>query len=240
MPVMRLQRALARAGVASRRKAEDLIVAGRVAVNGTAATLGQSVDASTDLIEVDGQRVQLGTQHQWLALNKPAGVLSSASDQRGRRTVFDLLPNRIPGLTYVGRLDYLTEGLLLLTTDGEAVHKLTHPSSEVERVYQVSALGDGRMAAAALRRGVELGGDVVTPRAVQTTRAGRGRWTLDVALTEGKNREVRMLCEAVGLEIDRLVRTRFGPIELGSLASGKVRQLSERERDAIDKITGSK
>ena len=233
MPLMRLQRALARAGIASRRKAEDLIVAGRVSVNGAAATLGQSVDAAADLIEVDGRRVKLSTHHTWLALNKPAGVLTSASDQRGRRTVFDLLTDKPPGLTYVGRLDYLTEGLLLLTTDGAAVHKLTHPSSGIERVYEVSVMGDGREAAAAMRRGVELEEGIMRPREVKAAHTARGRWTLEVTLAEGRNREVRRLCEAVGLEVDRLVRTRFGPISLGSLASGQVRRLNDRELQAI-------
>ena len=238
MPVMRLQRALARAGVASRRKAEELIQAGRISVNGSAATLGQSVDPDSDVIEMDGRRVGSATpeEHTWLVLNKPAGVLTSATPQRGRKTVFDLIPPaaRAPGLTYVGRLDYLTEGLLLLTTDGEAVHRLTHPKSGIERVYLVDVSGDGRAAAAAMRRGVEI--DEIGFTRVRDVRAehrSRGRWTLEITVAEGKNREIRRLCEAVGLEIERLVRTRFGPATLGKLAPGQFRKLTRAEQDSL-------
>jgi 23S rRNA pseudouridine2605 synthase len=237
MSVMRLQRAMARAGVASRRKAEELILAGRVTVNGTRASIGQSVDLKSDLILVDGKRVEPGGSHQWLAMNKPAGVLTSASDARGRRTVFDLIERRPPGLTYVGRLDYLTEGLLLFTTDGDAVHKLTHPSSEIERVYQVEVTGDGRTGAAMMRRGVELDEGIIRVRDVTAEHLARGRWMLEITLAEGKNREVRRLCEAAGLVVERLLRTTFGPISLGELPSGKTRPLSQREVAAIESIT---
>jgi 23S rRNA pseudouridine2605 synthase len=233
MPRMRLQRALARAGVASRRKAEELIAAGRVTVNGRLATIGESVDTKTDVVAVDGSSIgSPAEKHTWLALNKPRGVLTAARDQRGRKTVFDLLPAslRLPGLTYVGRLDYLTEGLLLLTTDGAAVHALTHPSNEVERVYLVDVRGNGRSAAAAMRRGVEVPGlGVVRPRGVTATRMDGGLWRLEVVVVEGRNREVRRLCEAVGLNVERLVRVRFGEVTLGNLAPGAVRQLTERE-----------
>ncbi|HET7373906.1 MAG TPA: pseudouridine synthase, partial [Gemmatimonadaceae bacterium] len=129
---MRIQRALARAGIASRRKAEELIVAGRVRVNGDLAHTGQVVDPARVEIVVDGKPLESPRAAEWIMLNKPSGVMTTRSDPEGRRTVFDLVPN-IPGLTYVGRLDYLTEGLLLLTTDGGAAHRLSHPSSEVER-----------------------------------------------------------------------------------------------------------
>ncbi|MGH7530298.1 MAG: pseudouridine synthase, partial [Gemmatimonadales bacterium] len=134
MSLMRLQRALARAGVASRRKAEDLIRAGRVRVDGRVATIGASVDPGAQRITVDGRAVRLGTRTLWLALNKPVGYVVSRGDPEGRRTVFDLLPN-VPGLTYVGRLDVMTSGLLLLTTDGGAAHRLTHPRFAVPRSY---------------------------------------------------------------------------------------------------------
>src|SRR5690349_20709413 len=131
---MRIQRALARAGVASRRKAEELVAAGRVRVNGVVANTGQAVDPEHDEITVDGNRIAAPRTLEWIVLNKPAGVMTTRSDPDGRKTVFDFVPN-VAGLTYVGRLDFLTEGVLLLTTDGKMAHRLSHPSSEVQRTY---------------------------------------------------------------------------------------------------------
>jgi 23S rRNA pseudouridine2605 synthase len=232
---MRIQRALARAGILSRRKAEELVANGRVTVNGQPAQVGQSVDPDQDVIKVDGERIGAPAPTEWFVLHKPAGVITSRHDPEGRKTVFDLVPAR-PGLTYVGRLDFLTEGVLLLTTDGAAAHRLTHPSREVERTYIASVLGEGDMAVEEMRHGVELEDGVVRPRKVTAAKVGRGRWDLTITIAEGRNREVRRLCEAVGLEVDRLVRVKFGPIELGDLAAGKVRSLTKQERAALDKI----
>ena len=236
---MRIQRALARAGVASRRHAEELVAAGRVAVNGDVARIGQSVDPERDQITVDGRRVATIASTQratWLVLNKPAGVMTTKSDPQGRRTVFELVP-ATPGLTYVGRLDYLTEGVLLLTTDGEAAHRLTHPSGELERVYVASVRGDAEGAARAARTGVELDDGVVRPRAVATRSVGRGRWEMEITITEGRTHEIRRLCDALGLEVDRLVRIRFGPVVLGRLPPGNARQLTPQEARAIRDLT---
>jgi 23S rRNA pseudouridine2605 synthase len=232
---MRIQRALARAGILSRRKAEELVANGRVTVNGQPAQVGQSVDTDADVIKVDGERIGAPAPTEWFVLHKPAGVITSRHDPEGRRTVFDLVPAR-PGLTYVGRLDFLTEGVLLLTTDGAAAHRLTHPSREVERTYVASVLGEGDLAAEEMRHGVELEDGVVRPRKVTPEKVGRGRWDLTITIAEGRNREVRRLCEALGLEVDRLVRVKFGPVELGELASGKVRSLTKPERAALDKL----
>ncbi|MEO6877777.1 MAG: pseudouridine synthase, partial [Gemmatimonadaceae bacterium] len=185
---MRIQRALARAGIASRRKAEELITAGRVRVNGEVAHTGQAVDPSRDIILVDGKQISTVPEvAEWILLNKPAGVMTTKSDPDGRKTVFQLVP-AIPGLTYVGRLDFLTEGLLLLTTDGEAAHRLSHPSSEVERTYVATVLGKGDEAAEAAQDGVELDDGPVHPRKVQARRLGRDRWEFEVTITEGRKR----------------------------------------------------
>ena len=232
---MRIQRALARAGILSRRKAEELVSNGRVTVNGVTAQVGQTVNPDTDVIKVDGERISAPSPLEWFVLHKPAGVITSKHDPEGRTTVFDLVPAR-PGLTYVGRLDFLTEGVLLLTTDGSAAHRLTHPSHEVERTYVASVLGEGDYAAEALREGVELDDGVVKPKKVTPVKVGRGRWDLTITIAEGRNREVRRMCEAVGLEVDRLVRVKFGPVELGDLAAGKVRSLTKPEKAALDKL----
>ena len=232
---MRIQRALARAGVLSRRKAEELVSNGRVTVNGVLAQVGQTVDPERDVIKVDGEKIGAPSPLEWFVLHKPAGVITSRNDPEGRRTVFDLVP-KTPGLTYVGRLDFLTEGVLLLTTDGAAAHRLTHPSHEIERTYVASVLGEGDMAAEEARHGVQLEDGIVRPKRISAQKLGRGRWELTITIAEGRNREVRRLCEAVGLEVDRLVRVKFGPVELGDLASGKVRSLTKQERLALDKL----
>lgn len=230
---MRIQRALARAGVASRRRAEELIAAGRVSVNGQPARVGQSVVPGVDRILVDGRPVAAPREATWVLLHKPAGVMTTKSDPRGRQTVFDLVPPA-PGLVYVGRLDYLTEGVLLLTTDGTAAHALTHPSREIERTYVATVRGDAAAAVRAARRGVALEDGVVMPKHVAARRTAGGRWEFEVTITEGRKREVRRMCQALGLNVERLVRTRFGPIELGTLPSGQMRPLTPAERAAID------
>jgi 23S rRNA pseudouridine2605 synthase len=232
---MRIQRALARAGVLSRRKAEELVANGRVTVNGAPAKIGQTVDPGHDVIAVDGERIQAPAPLEWFVLHKPAGVITSRRDPEGRRTVFDLVPKR-PGLTYVGRLDYLTEGVLLLTTDGAAAHRLTHPSRQLERTYVASVMGDGEAAVEQARYGVELEDGLVKPKRVRGEKIGRGRWELTITIAEGKNREIRRFCEALGLQVDRLVRVKFGPVELGDLAVGKVRSLTRAELKALEKM----
>ena len=232
---MRLQRALARAGIASRRASEELISAGRVTVNGTVAHIGQVVDPGRDEIRVDGKRVQPSAEHTWILLHKPSGVMTTRSDPEGRQTVFDLV-KQVPGLTYVGRLDYLTEGALLLTTDGVASNTLTHPRYEVEREYVAIVTGDVESAVAEARRGVELEDGVVLPADVSARRIGGGRSEFRVTISEGRRHEVRRLCKALGLTIERLIRVRYGPVELGDLAVGRSRPLSPREITAIESL----
>ena len=232
---MRIQRALARAGVASRRKAEELVAEGRVLVNGEVAQTGQVVDPARDRITVDGLLLDRPKTVTWIVLHKPAGYLTTRSDPEGRPTVFDLVPNT-PGLTYVGRLDFMTEGVLLLTTDGEAAHRLTHPSGGIERTYEATVRGNASAAARRAMRGVELEDGPVQPVSAQATPLGNRRSAFEIVLTEGRTREVRRLCEALGLQVERLVRTHYGPVALGDLEPGKHRELSSRERQRLKSL----
>lgn len=225
---MRLQRFLARAGVTSRRQAETLITEGKVTVNGMVATLGSSVEPQTDVVLVDGQRVRMSETVTWLVLNKPAGVVTTRTDPEGRETVFDLVPN-VAGLTYVGRLDYMTDGVLVMTSDGRAAHLLTHPSREMTRTYEAVVQGAAMEALDQLQAGVELDDGMVYVDAAHVDKLGRSRWLLTLTLHEGRNREVRRLCESVGLSVEKLTRVKFGPVGLGDLSPGKWRPLSAIE-----------
>lgn len=232
MSEMRLQRALARAGIASRRAAETLITDGKVRVDGQVATLGQKVDPERQRITVSGRAVKL-QERRWLAFHKPLGVVTTASDEEGRRTVLDMIPNHA-GLTYVGRLDVMTTGLLLLTTDGEAVHRLTHPRYRIPRHY--TALVHGRPTAEvsqAVRQQVVVDGRAVTPSEVRVRPGTAGRSIIDVTLAEGRNRIVRRWCEAMNLKVERLARLSYGPVRLGDLAVGRYRPLTPKEEAAL-------
>ncbi|MBC8087273.1 MAG: rRNA pseudouridine synthase [Phycisphaerae bacterium] len=231
---MRVQRAVARAGLASRREADRLVAEGRIRVNGQVAVIGQVIDPATDVITLDGAPVaRVTTTNRWIVLNKPAGVMTTRKDPEGRQTVFDLVED-VPGLTYVGRLDFMTEGVLLLTTDGTAAHALTHPSGEVERTYVATVRGDATSAVKAARRGVELDDGVVMPSEVSAMPLGNRRWAFEVTIAEGRTHEIRRLCDALGLEVERLVRTKFGPVRLGDLPVGMSRALSPRERSLLE------
>lgn len=238
MSLMRLQRAMARAGVASRRKAEDLIKAGRVRVDGQPATIGMSVDPDAQRITVDGRAVRAPARTTWLALNKPLGYVVSRSDPEGRRTVFDLLP-KVPGLTYVGRLDVMTSGLLLLTTDGAAAHRLMHPRYEVPRTYWIGVHGaDAAAVRAALAQRIVIDG---RPVRVVESRVRPVSRSLEVELTlaEGRQRIVRRVAEALGLKVEWLHRVAYGPVRLGRLAEGKWRELTRQEIEAIERRHGA-
>ena len=239
MSLMRLQRALARAGVASRRKAEDLIRAARVRVDGQVATLGSSVDPDSQRITVDGQVVRTATHTTWIALNKPIGYVVSRSDPEGRRTVFGLLPN-VPGLTYVGRLDVMTSGLLLLTTDGGAAHRLMHPRYAVPRTYWLGVHGaDAAEIRAALARRIVIDGRAVHVVESRVRPAGKSV-EIDLTLAEGRQRIVRRMAEALGLKVEWLHRVAYGPVRLGKLPEGKWRELTRAEIGAIDRLHGTR
>ena len=233
MSAMRLQRALARAGIASRREAEELIRKGLVRVNGSVAEIGMSVDPVADVVEVGGRRVK-PIAASWIALHKPVGYLATKRDEQGRPTIFDLVPS-IPGLTYVGRLDINTSGLLLMTTDGSAVNRLTHPRYAAERSYLVQVRGaSAREIRRALAAPIVIDGSavrIVSSQVRQNKNAMSCAITL--VLSEGRNRIVRRTCEALGLSVERLVRLSHGPIQLGDLPSGSWRYLTGSELDAI-------
>jgi len=234
---MRLQRALARAGVASRRAAEQLIEDGRVRVDGKRATLGMKVDPDRQRITVGNRTVKVKAR-RWLAFHKPLGVVTTAKDEEGRRTVLDFIPDP-SALTYVGRLDVMTTGLLLLTTDGEAVHRLTHPRFHIPRRY--TALVHGRSTgeiAEAVRQRVVVDGRPVAPSQVRVRPGSEGRSILDVTLEEGRNRIVRRWCEAMGLKVERLARLSYGPVRLGDLPPGQYRPLTPKEEAALYQAVG--
>jgi 23S rRNA pseudouridine2605 synthase len=232
MSEMRLQRALARAGVASRRAAEKLIEEGRVRVDGQTATLGMKVDPERQRITVGNQAVKV-RERRWLAFHKPLGVVTTAKDEEGRRTVLDFIPDPA-ALTYVGRLDVMTTGLLLLTTDGEAVHRLTHPRYQLPRRY--TALVHGRSTAEiakAVHQRIEIDGRAVVPSAVKIRPGTEGRSIIDLTLQEGRNRIVRRWCEAMALKVERLARLSYGPVRLGDLPVGRYRPLTPREERSL-------
>jgi 23S rRNA pseudouridine2605 synthase len=232
MTLMRVQRALARAGIASRRAAETLIEDGVVRVDGEVATLGSKVDPDSQVITVRGKRVTQKPK-RWIAFHKPLGVVTTAKDEEGRRTVFDFLP-RAEGLTYVGRLDVMTTGLLLLTTDGDAVQRLTHPKYHVPRRYTALVHGlPTAQIAEAVRRPVSLDGRPVVPTAVRVRPGVEGRSILDVTFAEGRRHVVRRWAEALGLKVERLARLAYGPIRLGELPVGKWRNLTPAEEKSI-------
>ena len=221
----RLQKVLARVGIGSRRVCEDLIAEGRVLVDGETAVLGRRVDPETALIEVDGAPVGVRPDLVHYVLNKPAGVVTTADDPQGRPTVVGLVPNE-PRVFPVGRLDVDTEGLLLLTNDGELAHRLTHPSYGVEKEYVAEVEGlPTRAVLRRLREGVELDDGPTAPARATLVDPSVVRLTIH----EGRNRQVRRMCEAVGHSVVRLVRTRIGPLADRSLAPGAWRELTGDE-----------
>ncbi|TBH17494.1 pseudouridine synthase [Thermus thermamylovorans] len=231
--MIRLQAFLARAGVGSRRKAEGLILEGRVRVNGALARLGQKVGPG-DLVEVDGKRVEPPKERVVLALHKPKGYTTTRHDPYAQKTVFDLLPP-IPGLHPIGRLDRDSEGLLLFTNDGALTFRLTHPRHGVKKVYRVWTEG-GSLPEAVCRKlvqGVEL--EDGPARALFCRPAPGGAF---LALAEGRKREVRRMLRAVGYPVRRLLRVRVGPIRLGDLPPGRWRRLSEEEVAALLRESG--
>lgn len=231
----RLQKLISGAGLASRRAAEELIKAGRVRVNGEPASLGMSADPETDVVTVDGKRLRQPSQQVYIMLNKPRGYVTTLSDERGRRTVAELVSGAGRRLYPVGRLDINSEGLLIMTDDGEAANALMHPSHEVTKTYRVTVSGgEPEAAAAALEALRELEGEPIRPaqaRLVETREDGA--FVLDVSIHEGRNRQVRRMCALAGLEVRRLVRVSEGELSLGGLRTGGWRPLTREETEYI-------
>ncbi len=227
---IRLQKVLAAAGLGSRRACEELIADGRVTVDGVVAELGVRVDPQAAVIHVDGDRVAVRDDLVYLALNKPRGVLSAMSDSRGRRTVGDLVAERSERLFHVGRLDADSEGLLLLTNDGELAHRLMHPSFGVTKTYLATVPGPvGKQIARQLRAGVVLEDGPVTVDAFRVVQTQGRQALVEVVLHEGRKHIVRRLLAEVGHPVSRLVRTRIGPVHLGGQRAGSLRALTRAE-----------
>ncbi len=229
----RLQRIIAHAGLASRRQAEQWILEGRVTVNGRRVReLGTRADAARDSIRVNGRVLRAAASRVYLAFHKPAGVITTMRDAEGRPSVADYLRAGAhpPGVVPAGRLDYGTAGLLLLTNDGDLAYRLTHPRYGVRKTYEVKLSGmPSGPQLDRLRRGVRLEDGVTAPAEVRVLRRLKQKVWIEIELGEGRYREIRRMVEAVGHTLERLVRSRFGPIVLGHLGRGEIRPLTEAE-----------
>jgi pseudouridine synthase len=227
----RLQKILSQAGVASRRASEQLMLDGRVTVNGAVVReLGTKADAARDDIRVDGRRIKTAERRRYVLLNKPAGYVTTRSDPQRRRTVLDLLGGVREYLYPVGRLDYHSEGLLILTNDGELAAELTHPRHEVERVYDIEVLGvPDAHDLARLARGIVIEGRRTAPADITLVGEHRGSARLRVAIREGRNRQIRKMCDAIGHPVERLTRIAIGPIRDARLKPGQWRDLTDQE-----------
>ncbi|HEV7723060.1 MAG TPA: pseudouridine synthase [Iamia sp.] len=228
---IRLQKVLAQAGLGSRRACEEMIADGRVTIDGQEARLGDRVDPESSVVEVDGVPIGIRPGSVYYLLNKPSGVVTTADDPQGRPVVVDLVPAE-PRVFPVGRLDLDTEGLLLLTNDGDLTHRLTHPSFGVEKEYLAEVEGvPGRGTLRRLREGVELDDGITAPATVGTVSPS----VLRIVIHEGRNRQVRRMGEAVGHPVRRLVRTRIGPVTDRKLEPGEWRPLTQAEVRALER-----
>ena len=225
----RIQKILSARGVASRRKAEEMIIAGRVTVNGKVALLGDSADPDTDRILIDGKPLPSAAGAVYIMLHKPRGYVTTLSDEKGRKTVAQLVSDCGQRVYPVGRLDYDSEGLLLLTNDGEFANAMMHPSHRVEKTYAVWVSGYREVATQRLKQPIVLDGYRIQPPKVSLIRFEDNKALYHVTISEGRNRQVRRMCAHAGMEVLRLKRIREGKLELGDLPLGKWRYLTEKE-----------
>ena len=226
----RLQKIISASGLMSRRAAEELIAAGKVSVNGVTASLGDKAEAETDKILVDGKALPSAGEKIYIMLNKPRGYVTTLSDEKGRRNVSQLVKELGTRLYPVGRLDMYSEGLLIMTNDGDFANRLMHPSHEIDKCYHTWVKGeDIGWAVELLRCPIEIDGYVTRPARVDILEIKGEDALLSVTIHEGRNRQVRKMCEAAGLKVTKLVRVSEGGVELGALKSGKWRRLTEEE-----------
>lgn len=227
---VRLQKYMAEAGIASRRKSEELIAAGKVRVNGKVAEIGDKINPRTDKVTVSGKKVVKSKKQVYIMLHKPRGFITTMHDEMDRKCVAELIAD-VPERVYpVGRLDRESEGLLLLTNDGEFANALTHPSKHVPKTYRVTVRPDvTKEQLESFENGIEIDGKMTLPAEVRVLDKQAGRVVLEVVIFEGRNRQIRKMCEALGLEVARLKRTKIGSLKLGMLKPGEYRYLSEEE-----------
>lgn len=239
--MMRLQKYLSNAGVASRRSAEKMIGEGRVAVNGDIVReMGVQVDENNDVIEVDGEVVKNTEKKYYIMLNKPAGFVTTVSDDKGRPTVMELVSDISARIYPVGRLDYDTEGLLILTNDGDLTYKITHPKHDISKTYVAEVTGNITMdTILQLRRGVVIDGQKTSPAEVEVVGATQYGTKVEITIHEGRNRQVRKMFESLGCIVKKLKRTKEAGLTLGHLPLGKWRKLSESEVNMLKKIETS-
>lgn len=235
----RLQKFLASCGIASRRKCEEIIEAGRVKINGVTAKLGDKVDGEKDIVEIDGKKIEVISEKYYIMLNKPRGIVATAKDEKGRECVVDLVKKDLDARIFpVGRLDIDTEGLLLMTNDGEFANKITHPSNKVTKTYLARVKGGyvEKDALFTLRKGVKLEDGMTKPAKVEIKEFYPDKTTLlEITISEGKNRQIRRMCEAVGHPVCDLIRIAVGDIKLGNLPYGKWRYLNPEEIKRLTK-----
>lgn len=226
----RVQKLIAQAGIVSRRKAEELIQQGRVTVNGRPIKLGDSARPNKDVIAVDGQRIASSSGKIYLALHKPRGFVTTMEDERGRKCVAQLVED-VPGRVYpVGRLDKDSEGLLIMTNDGNLANAVSHPKTHVAKTYRVTLRpGITEEQLIKLSTGIMLDGRMTAPAKARVLEQQPGRAVVEIVLYEGRNREIRRMCESMGLEVARLKRTAIGPVRLSMLPQGRHRELSREE-----------
>ena len=238
---IRLQKLISESGVASRRKAEELIEKGLVKVNGHPAKLGDKADPRRDLITVEGKRLPRPDENVYIMLNKPRGFVTTTNDEMQRKCVMDLLGDIKTRIYPIGRLDRNSEGLLLLTNDGEFANSLMHPKKHISKTYRVTVFPEPTdEQLVRMREGIELDGKMTLPSEVKIHLQEEGRTVLEMTIFEGRNRQIRRMCESLNLQVKRLRRIAIGGIKLGMLAQGKWRNLTEKEVSHLKNVSGLK